>query len=217
GAEEGEKKDDNGGGCGGCGVHLNILMKIDLHCEGCTKRIRKFLLNFPGVLSVEFEGENKVKVMAQNKVDPVVLTDKLRQKFLKKTELISPQPSKNNDKNNEKKDEKPKEMPVITVTLKVAYHCDGCGDKLYKTIRSYNGVHEVSIEKEKDLVKVTGRIEGKKMAEELQKKLKKTKELKYLVDGSGYVGLVDGSGRVIELFEAPRFFSDENPNACVIM
>lgn len=41
GQGEGEKKDDNGG-------NLSILLKVDLHCNGCTHRIRKQCLSFPG-------------------------------------------------------------------------------------------------------------------------------------------------------------------------
>lgn len=127
------------------------------------------------------------------------------------------------------------------------------------------GVHEVSIEKEKDRVKVTGRIEAKKMVEELQKKLKKNVEiandkkengkkggdqkengggggggngggnnggggnggggggekkevkLEYMINSSGYIGIVNGTGRVVEIFDTPQFFSDDNPNACSVM
>lgn len=47
----GEKKDGGGGGGGG---NLSIVMKIDLHCEGCTKRIRKCILKFPGNFLLHF-------------------------------------------------------------------------------------------------------------------------------------------------------------------
>ncbi|KAL2939159.1 Heavy metal-associated isoprenylated plant protein 8 [Bienertia sinuspersici] len=241
GGSEGDNKENNKNGEN----FLNIVLKIHLHCDGCTQRIRKHLLNFPGVLKVEFEGENKVKIMAAKNVDIQKLKDKLQKKTLKQTEIVSPQPPKNDEKKNQNNNQKPKESPVTTVVLKVAVHCQGCGERLYKTLASVK-------------VKVTGRVDEKKLVEEVRKKLKKHVEIakekgkqnekekekkkeneneekgkkeenggdkkqqqqikvEYLVNGSGYIGLCDGSGRVLEIFDPPPLFSDDNPHACSIM
>ncbi|XP_057527751.1 heavy metal-associated isoprenylated plant protein 3-like [Amaranthus tricolor] len=230
-----------------CSV-FSIVFTVHLHCKGCTGRIRKHILKYPGVVRVEFEGENKVKVICLKNVDPEKLRDKLQEKTSKKFELILPQQPKKDAKQNVKQTEnKPKELAVTSVLLKVEYHCDGCYQKLCKTLHSYTGVHEVKEDKEKSTMKVSGRFEVKKMVEELSKKLhkpleiipekekeqkkppdnstnklptqEKNKEVKveYLVNGSGYVGVCDGSGRILKIFDTPELFSDDNPNGCFIM
>ena len=66
---------------------------------------------FAGVVRVEFEGENKVKVICLKNVDPEKLRDKLQEKTSKKFELILPQQPKKDAKQNVKQTEnKPKEV-----------------------------------------------------------------------------------------------------------
>lgn len=43
-SEAGEKKENNGGGGGNA-----VLMKTDLHCEGCAGKVVKFVRAFPGI------------------------------------------------------------------------------------------------------------------------------------------------------------------------
>ncbi|KAL9243917.1 hypothetical protein vseg_017752 [Gypsophila vaccaria] len=166
---------NNNSGIGG--DYLNIVLNVDLHCNGCTERIRKCILSFPGACTVEFEGENKLKIIALKNMDVWKLKESLEKKLMKNVELISPKPPKKDDQKKDIKTDKPKELPMTTVILKIPYHCHGCGEKTHKAVSSYKGVIEVNIDKEKDLVTVKGKVDGKQMVEDMKKKLKKTVEL----------------------------------------
>ncbi|KAK2654960.1 hypothetical protein Ddye_008012 [Dipteronia dyeriana] len=106
-ADTGAKKDD--------GVVV-VVLKMDLHCEGCAKKIRRCMKNFGGVTDVKTDmGANKVTVTG--KVDPAKVKARLEEKSKKKVELISPQLKKDaapaaggGDKKPEaKSDKKPEE------------------------------------------------------------------------------------------------------------
>ncbi|GAB2275152.1 hypothetical protein Dimus_009913 [Dionaea muscipula] len=185
---------------------ITVVLKVDLHCLGCTARVKKAILHFHGVDMVKEGEDNKLTVVGIG-VDPVNLRDMVEKKMKKKVDLISPQPKKDKDggggnkkqdagdgggssnNNNRKKAEekqnnddddkkKPyKEPPVTTAVLKVAYHCHGCGQKIHKTVSTYKGVHTVSIDKENDVVRVTGTMDAKALAECLKEKLRRPVEV----------------------------------------
>ncbi|KAK7245102.1 hypothetical protein RIF29_39936 [Crotalaria pallida] len=155
---ETEKKPDGGGG----GDKKNdVVLKLDLHCEGCVKKIKKAVRHFEGVEDVKADiSANKLTVIG--KVDPAKVREKLAEKTKKKVDLVSPQPKKDAgagaDKSPEKKpdekksdekkteekkpdekkteEKKPKES---TVVLKSRLHCDGCIQKIKKIVLKFKG------------------------------------------------------------------------------
>ncbi|KAG6779948.1 hypothetical protein NC652_012089 [Populus alba x Populus x berolinensis] len=185
--EGGENK--KGGDGGGKKQENNpnpVVLKVEMHCEGCVSTILKHARAFEGVESVEAEAtSNKLTVMG--KVDPLKIRDYLHYKTKKKVELISPQPqkqdtttaNKNNKedkKSNDKKpdsDAKPKEAPVITAVLKLGLHCQGCIEKIDKIVTKTKGVHEIVIDKQKELVTVKGTMDVKALTETLKSRLKR--------------------------------------------
>ncbi|EYU36154.1 hypothetical protein ABFS82_14G240900 [Erythranthe guttata] len=206
---QGEQKDGNNNNKnnGGGKNNATVVLKTDLHCDGCASKIIKCIHSFGGVDSVTIgEGE---KITVVGNVDPAKLREKLELKTHKKVELLSPHPKKDGDnkgngngkenaggggngkqemkneskdqKSNEKSDEKKKpnqkEPPVTTAVLKVHLHCDGCIQKIYKTISKTKGYKDMEIDKQKDLVRVTGAMDMKALAENLQKHLKKNVEI----------------------------------------
>ncbi|GAB4850733.1 hypothetical protein Ancab_030033 [Ancistrocladus abbreviatus] len=179
-----EKKEDKA---------ITVVLKVDLHCSGCISRVRKALFSFNGVEKVEVEAE-KNKLTVVGTLDPVKLRDKLEKKTKKKVELISPQPKKEKDGGNagqEKKDEGSeknekkqdlnkkanKEPPVVTVVLKLAWHCEGCAQKIHKIVSTFKGVRKMSLDKEKDLLTVNGTMDVKALVECLKEKLKRNVEI----------------------------------------
>ncbi|KAK6144369.1 hypothetical protein DH2020_021189 [Rehmannia glutinosa] len=159
------------------------------------------LINTQSVDAVTTGDGHKITVVGT--VDPVKLREKVEQKTHKKVELISPQPKKDgdnkenakgkenngkqekkketqdknsNDKSDQKKS-KEKEPPLTTAVFKVHLHCDGCIQKIYKTVTKTKGYQEMKIDKQKDLVTVTGAMDMKALAENLQKQLKKAVEI----------------------------------------
>jgi copper chaperone CopZ len=179
-ADAGAKKDE---------APAPVVLRVDMHCEGCAKKIKRYVRSFDGVGDVKTDyATNKLTV--NGKVDPSGLRQKLEEKIKKKVELISPQPKKDGggggdkkpaDKAPEKKadekkaeDKKPKQS---TVVLKIKLHCDGCIQKIKRNIRKFKGVESVTCDGAKDLVTVTGTMDVKDLVPYLQEKLKRNVEV----------------------------------------
>ncbi|RDX92136.1 Heavy metal-associated isoprenylated plant protein 6, partial [Mucuna pruriens] len=176
-----------------------VVLKLDMHCQGCVKKIKRAVRHFDGtaitiqisITSVEDVKADLLgnKLTIVGKVDPTVLRDKLAEKAKKKVELISPQPKKDaaaaankppeksEDKKPEEKKAEEKSPKESTVVLKIRLHCDGCIQKIRKIILRVKGVESVNIEGGKDLVTVKGTMDVKEMVAYLNEKLKRNVEL----------------------------------------
>ncbi|XP_065868932.1 heavy metal-associated isoprenylated plant protein 3-like [Euphorbia lathyris] len=206
GGEGGDKKKEGKNNNGS-----SVVLKIEMHCDGCASKVSKLARSFQGVESVKVDSESN-KLTVVGKVDPSQIRDFLHQKTKKKVELISPQPKKedsNNDKNKKKDDnkksddkkpdadnKKPKEAPVTTAVIKVAFHCSGCIEKIHKIVSKTKGVHDVAIDKQKETVTVKGTMDVKALTENLKERLKRPVEIvppkKEKDGGSGGGGGGDG-------------------------
>ncbi|XP_031385132.1 heavy metal-associated isoprenylated plant protein 3-like isoform X2 [Punica granatum] len=179
-----------------------VVLKIDMHCEGCASKIIKCAKAFEGVEKAKVEWEAS-KLTVEGKVDPTKLRERLQEKTKKKVELVSPLPKKDkenkddntatttsnkNNKNSgsgdskgqEKKkadEKKPKEPPATTAVLKLGLHCQGCVQKIHKFVSKTSGVTNVTIEQQKDLVTVTGTMDVKALAETLKGRMKRVVEI----------------------------------------
>ncbi|XP_044474247.1 heavy metal-associated isoprenylated plant protein 6-like [Mangifera indica] len=182
-ADAGVKKDD--------GV-LTVVLKMELHCEGCAKKVKRVIKHYEGVQSVKTDCDaNKITVVGN--VNPTKLKERLEEKSKKKVELISPQPKKEagaggGDKKTEEKkaeEKKPEEKKAeekkppkeSSVVLKIRLHCDGCISKIKKVIKKINGADDVSVDNGKDLVMVKGSMDVKEMVAYLKDKLRRNVEL----------------------------------------
>ncbi|XP_047976351.1 heavy metal-associated isoprenylated plant protein 6-like [Salvia hispanica] len=180
-ADAGGKKEEAG--------PIAVVMKLDLHCEGCAKKVKRSVSHFQGVEKVKTDYEaNKLTVTGN--VDPAALRDRVAYKTKKKVELVSPQPKKEGgDKKAEEKpekkaeekkgdDKKPKEPAISTVVMKVRLHCDGCAHKVKRAITKHiDGVQSVKADLAKDLVTVTGTMNVKELTSYLKEKLKRSVEI----------------------------------------
>ncbi|XP_009789883.1 heavy metal-associated isoprenylated plant protein 3-like [Nicotiana sylvestris] len=189
-----ENKNKNEGGENKGDSTATIVLKLDLHCEGCAKKVRRFIRHTEGVEDVKSDCENG-KLTVKGNVDPSWLRERVEIKTKKKVELISSPPKKDggnggaggdkksNDKTEKKKEEKkdeekkPKEPQASTVVLKIRMHCDGCAHKTKRIIKKIKGVQEVTIESEKDLVTIKGIVDIKKLIPYLTDKLKQNVEI----------------------------------------
>ncbi|GER27341.1 heavy metal transport/detoxification superfamily protein [Striga asiatica] len=187
GQKEGDNKKKN---------NVTVVLKADLHCEGCTSKVVKRIRSFDGVDTVTAGDGQKITVVGS--LDPAKLREKVEKKTRKKVELISPQAKKGDgddkgkedengkkDKKSESKEKKgsddksdqkkskDKETAVTTAVFKVNLHCEGCIDKIYRTVSKTKGYEDMKIDGQKDLVTVTGAIDMKALAEALSEKLKK--------------------------------------------
>ncbi|XP_010456760.1 PREDICTED: heavy metal-associated isoprenylated plant protein 3-like [Camelina sativa] len=170
---------------------VTVVLKVDMHCEGCASRIVKCVRSFQGVETVKSESATG-KLTVTGALDPAKLREKLEEKTKKKVDLVSPQPKKDKDNKNKNDDDnknkpeekkkaesekKPKETPVTTAVLKLNFHCQGCIGKIQKTVTKTKGVNGLTMDKEKNLVTVKGTMDVKKLVESLSEKLKRTVEI----------------------------------------
>ncbi|KAG8374218.1 hypothetical protein BUALT_Bualt11G0108200 [Buddleja alternifolia] len=142
-ADGGGKKDE---------APITVVLKLDLHCEGCAKKVRRSVTHLEGVEKVKADCNAK-KLMVTGNVNPTWLREKVESKTKKKVELVSPPPKKDSgvtagggdkkaDEKSAKKEEekkldevkKPKEAEVSTVVMKIRLHCDGCANKIKRVI-----------------------------------------------------------------------------------
>lgn len=203
GKKEGEKKVDAGKkDDGGASSASPIVLKFDMHCEGCVKKVKRFVRRIDGVENVKADiASNKLTV--EGKADPAKVRDGVAEKTGKKVELLSPLPKKaetkdaaaggdkkpDEKKSDDKKggdkkpddkkadDKKPKEAPVSTVVFKTRLHCEGCIQKIQRIVKKYKGVQLVTIDGAKDLVTVKGTMDGKVLLPYLKEKLKRPVEV----------------------------------------
>uniref|UniRef100_A0A7N0TH01 HMA domain-containing protein n=2 Tax=Kalanchoe fedtschenkoi TaxID=63787 RepID=A0A7N0TH01_KALFE len=189
-ADQDNKKPDAVGKDDGA---VNVILKLDMHCSGCVKKLKKFVRGIDGVAAVKVDFDSN-KLTATGKVDPSKLRELLAGKTNKKVELISPQPKKPDLAAEEKPAEKPspppdkpkeaeeapkpiKEAPPSTVVLKTKLHCDGCIHKIRRIVARFKGVQDVMIDGATDLVTVTGTMDVTEMIPYLVVKLRRNVEL----------------------------------------
>ncbi|KAJ9181543.1 hypothetical protein P3X46_009664 [Hevea brasiliensis] len=173
----GDKKDD---------AKVISVYKIDMHCEGCAKKIRRAVRRLEGVEAVKTDCEGN-KLTVTGKVDPANVKARVEEKTKKKVEIVSPQPKKDGGdkkpeekaekKPEEKKPEEKKPPKESTVVLKIREHCDGCIPNIKETILKYKGVDNVTVDGTKDLVTVKGTMKVKEMVPYLKEKLKRNVEV----------------------------------------
>ncbi|KAK8691575.1 hypothetical protein V6N13_075080 [Hibiscus sabdariffa] len=75
-----------------------IVLKVYMHCQGCASQVSDCLKGFQGVEEVETDiGGDRVKVKGQ-KADPFKVLERIKKKYSRNAELISPIPKlKSND------------------------------------------------------------------------------------------------------------------------
>ncbi|GER45472.1 heavy metal transport/detoxification superfamily protein [Striga asiatica] len=142
-ADGGGKKDDG---------PITAVLRLDLHCEGCAKKVKRAVSHFEGVEKVKAEcASNKLTVTGD--VDPTWLCERVQYKTKKKP-------------------------AVSTVVMKIRLHCDGCAHKIKRVVlKNIDGVNSIKIDFDKDLVTVTGTMDVKELTAYLQEKLKRSVEI----------------------------------------
>ncbi|KAK4345741.1 hypothetical protein RND71_035917 [Anisodus tanguticus] len=136
-------KKKNGAGEKPAGGIATILLKLDLHCEGCARKVKRSVRHIEGVEDVKADYSTG-KLTVKGNVDPLWLRERVEIKTKKKVELLSAQPKKvggsgggggGGDKKSgekvekkaeEKKvvDENPKKAQFNREVMKVRLHCD---------------------------------------------------------------------------------------------
>ncbi|KAJ7967833.1 Heavy metal-associated isoprenylated plant protein [Quillaja saponaria] len=155
-----------------------IVLKVDMHCEACARKVARALKGFEGVDEVTTDSKTSKVVVKGKAADPIKVCERLQKKSGRKVELISPLPIPAQDKKGETeapKEEVKKEEPpaVVTIVLKIRMHCEACAQALQKRIRKIQGVESVETDLGNDQVIVKGVIDPAKLVDYVYKRTKK--------------------------------------------
>ncbi|CAN1794465.1 Heavy metal-associated isoprenylated plant protein 8, partial [Linum perenne] len=161
----------------------DVIFRALIHCEGCTTQINKCLAGFGGVEDVSIEKENNIVVANGNNLDPLKLLARLRNKYSRNVELISPIPKPKPEIQDKAEPPPVKPEPKIkTLVLKVLMHCQGCADDIEKTVGKMQGVVSVEAEMKSSRVVVIGFFDTERLVEKMRKQLGKQVEVVEVVE-----------------------------------
>ncbi|KHG04831.1 superoxide dismutase 1 copper chaperone [Gossypium arboreum] len=96
-----------------------IVLKVDMHCEACARKVARALKGFQGVEDVATDSKANKVVVKGKTVDPITVCERLRKKSGRKVELISPLPKppsqeEKKEENKELKEEKKEEVVWVS-------------------------------------------------------------------------------------------------------
>ncbi|KAM3201904.1 heavy metal-associated isoprenylated plant protein 1-like [Capsicum annuum] len=205
------------------GKYVTAVLQIDMHCscEGCSERVFKCIHNsheLNWTMKIEENGA-VYKVTMTGKFDPLKLQKKMEKELKKTVKLISPKLDIQESEMIEHK-YKCNELSLTTAVFKLALNYDECNEKIHRIITRTGGCRNMKMDWENNLVTVTGTIDVKSLAESLRYHLRKNVEILMVNDGGGGSGIVYPRSRTVtgdHLYHATELFSDENPNACIVL
>ncbi|XP_031490503.1 heavy metal-associated isoprenylated plant protein 7-like [Nymphaea colorata] len=166
---EGEKKEEE---------NPEIVLKVDMHCEGCARKVQRSLRGFPGVEEVYADSKSHRVTVKGKDADPVKVCERIQKKSGKKVEIISPLPKPPEEEKKEeeqpKQEEEKKEEPVVvTVVLTVRMHCESCAQVVQRRIHKMKGVESVETDLKNDKVIVKGVVDPEKLVEYIYRQTRK--------------------------------------------
>ncbi|RVW84080.1 Heavy metal-associated isoprenylated plant protein 8 [Vitis vinifera] len=136
-----------------------------MHCEGCANKVLKSLRGFDGVEEVETDRKNHKVIVKGEKADPLKVLERVKKKYGKNVELLSPIPKAKEPQENKKEEkEKPR---VMIVVLKAYMHCENCAVEIKKTILKMKGVRTVEPDTKNSTVTVKGVFDPPKLIDHL--------------------------------------------------
>ncbi|KAK4841758.1 hypothetical protein QYF36_009997 [Acer negundo] len=175
-----------------------IILKVYMHCDGCSKKVFDCLRGFDGVEEIKIDRANSTVIVKGGKADPIKVFERVQKKYSRNVELLHPKPKPGGEK---KQEPEKKEVRVFSVEPdmgKSQVTVKGVFDppKLVEIITKRLGKH-VEIVKEEQVKKEQKNIEFLKDREE-----------KYVV--------YNPPPHLQNVYDC-QIFSDENINSCSIM
>ncbi|EPS58116.1 hypothetical protein M569_16700, partial [Genlisea aurea] len=124
-----------------------------------------------------------------------------------------------------------KRKTMETVEIKVKMDCEGCERRVKNAVRSLRGVKTVEVDRKQSRIAVTGLVDPVKVLKSVQQTGKRAEFWPYIphnvkhfphtaqyYDKRAPGGYVKNIQTVVTPQEAMAFvFSEDNPNACVVM
>ncbi|KAL4585349.1 hypothetical protein LXL04_009967 [Taraxacum kok-saghyz] len=170
--EEEKKKEEE--------VPQEVVLKVDMHCGACARKVARSLRGFQGVEEVTTDCKASKVVVKGKDLDPIKVSERIQKKSGRKVEIISPlpkppesEPEKKQEPESLKDEKKPEPPAVITVVLKMSMHCDACAQGLQRRIRKIPGVESVKTDLANEQVVVTGVLEPEKFVNDVYKRTRK--------------------------------------------
>ncbi|KAK4842624.1 hypothetical protein QYF36_024924 [Acer negundo] len=164
GHEEREKVENN----------KEIILKVCVHCEGCSDKLFSCLRGFDGVEEIKIDRAiDKVTVKGE-KADPIKILERVQKRYNRNVELLHPKTKVVEKKESEKKQLEPE---VKIVTLKMYIHCEVCAQDIKENLIRMEGVFTVELDMDKSQVRVKGVFDPPKLAKIITKRLGKHVEI----------------------------------------
>ncbi|CAN1152583.1 Heavy metal-associated isoprenylated plant protein 8 [Linum perenne] len=144
----------------------DVIFRALIHCEGCTTQINKCLAGFGGVEDVSIEKENNIVVANGNNLDPLKLLARLRNKYSRNVELISPIPKpKPEIQDKAEPPVKPEEMKSSRVVVIGFFDPESLVEKMRKQLGKQVEVVEVVVLKQQPAESKAAKDEEAKVVE----------------------------------------------------
>ncbi|XP_011044104.1 PREDICTED: muscle M-line assembly protein unc-89-like [Populus euphratica] len=154
-----------------------IVLKVYMHCEGCARKVRRWLKGFEGVEDVTTDCKTSKVVVKGEKADPLKVLERIQRKSHRQVVLISPIPKppseekkKAEEKEKPKVEEKKEKPPVIIAMLRVYMHCEACALEIKKRIQRMQGVESAEPDLKSSQVIVKGVFEPQQLVEYVYKR-----------------------------------------------
>ncbi|KAI9125585.1 hypothetical protein K1719_003003 [Acacia pycnantha] len=208
----------------------DIVLKAFIHCEGCSEQVSKCLRGFDGVEQVVVDRENQKVIVKGKKAEPLKVLKRLRKKYSKNVELISPKldPHHSNTNKESQQNKEPEQPPLKTVILKTSMHCEGCASDVRGSLEKMKGVVSVDVNREASQVVVRGVVDATQLALHVKNRLGKHVEVisqleeccsccccRRELERTNQEQEINNNGNVIRF--SCQTFSDENVFSCSIL
>uniref|UniRef100_A0ACD5XKE5 Uncharacterized protein n=1 Tax=Avena sativa TaxID=4498 RepID=A0ACD5XKE5_AVESA len=191
--QQNKKKEEDGGGEGkkkaSAGV---VVLRVDLHCDGCARKVVKAIRAAQGVEGVAADVAGGTVTVTGKGADPWDLKERVEAKTHRPVAFVNtPAPKKkgndgaadgkklpagDNKAKSKTGDDKKKDKeapPELTVVVKIGLHCNGCIDRIKRTAHKIKGVQQVTVDTAKEHVTVKGTMDAKALPDVLRRKLKR--------------------------------------------
>ncbi|AES73041.1 putative heavy metal-associated domain, HMA [Medicago truncatula] len=155
-----------------------ILLRVFMHCEGCARKVRRSLKDFPGVEEVITDCKSHMVVVKGEKAEPLKVLERVQKKSHRKVELLSPIPiapeeEKIVEEDKAAPEEKKKKEPQIVTVVKIHMHCEACAQEIKKRILKMKGVEWVEANLKNSEVSVKGVYDSAMLVEYMYKRIGK--------------------------------------------
>ncbi|KAI4384886.1 hypothetical protein MLD38_002976 [Melastoma candidum] len=159
-----------------------VILSVDLHCIGCTKKIERSIVRIEGVEGVVVDTAQNQVTIRGGQFDPQAVCDRILKKTRRRAKVLSPllpTPPPDNVKPQipAAVDPAVTAPPIRTVKLNVNMHCEACADQLKRKIIKMEGVEKVETELGSGKVTVTGTMNADKLVEYVYRQTKKQAQI----------------------------------------